>query len=389
MKFIYSIIFFLLFALASCKSNSKETAKAETKTDSTYKEEHAETEVQLTDEQIKAIDLQTGSIEQRNLKTTLKVNGKLMLPPQNQAQVSLLTGGLVKTINVTEGTFVTQGQTLATIENNEVIQLQQDYLENKSQLKYLQAELNRQRELQKDNINATKTLQQIENEFTTAQAKQKGIKSKLQLQGIKADDVSTTNFTNRVAVVAPINGYIHKINLSLGKFADANAVLFDIVDNRFLHLDLTIFEKDIHKVNVGQKIIFTDANDKTHSHPATIFSLNKAFEDNQQAIIAHAKIEEKTETLLPGMYVEARVQIDNYKTNALPNDAIVNNGDEHFIYIETSKNHYKQIAVKTGATDMGYTEITPLDELPPNAKIVIKGAYYLLSQLTKGSGEND
>lgn len=389
MKLIYSIIFFSLFAFASCKSNSKETAKAETKTDSTHKEEHAETEVQLTDEQIKAIDLQTGSIEQRNLKTTLKVNGKLMLPPQNQAQVSLLTGGLVKTINVTEGTFVTQGQTLATIENNEVIQLQQDYLENKSQLKYLQAELNRQRELQKDNINATKTLQQVENEFTTAQAKQKGIKSKLQLQGINADNVSTTNFTNRVAVVAPINGYIHKINLSLGKFADANAVLFDIVDNRFLHLDLTIFEKDIHKVNIGQKIIFTDANDKTHSHPATIFSLNKAFEDNQQAIIAHAKIEEKTETLLPGMYVEARVQIDNYKTNALPNDAIVNNGDEHFIYIETSKNHYKQIAVKTGATDMGYTEITPLDELPPNAKIVTKGAYYLLSQLTKGSSDHD
>lgn len=89
------------------------------------------------------------------------------------------------------------------------------------------------------------------------------------------------------------------------------------------------------------------------------------------------------------MYVEARIQIDNYKANALPNDAIVNNGDEHFIYIETSKNHYKQIAVKTGATDMGYTEIIPLDELPPNAKIVIKGAYYLLSQLTKGSGDHD
>lgn len=389
MKFIYSIIFFSLFAFASCKSNSKETAKAETKTDSTHKEEQAETEVQLTDDQIKAIDLQIGSIEQRNLKTTLKVNGKLMLPPQNQAQVSLLVGGLVKTINVTEGVFVSQGQTLATIENNEVIQLQQDYLENKSQLKYLQAELNRQRELQKDNINATKTLQQIENEFTTAQAKQKGIKSKLQLQGINADNVSTTNFTNRVTVVAPISGYIHHINLSLGKFADANAVLFDIVDNRFLHLDLTIFEKDIHKVNIGQKIIFTDANDKTHSHPSTIFSLNKAFEENQQAIIAHAKIEEKTETLLPGMYVEARVQIDNYKTNALPNDAIVNNGDEHFIFIEISKNHYKQIAVKTGATDMGFTEITPLEELPTNAKIVTKGAYYLLSQLTKGSGEHE
>jgi len=149
----------LLFAVTSCKNKATESKAEPTAKDSTAKkEEPTATEVKLTDEQIKAIDLQTGSIEQRNLKSTLKVNGKLTLPPQNQAQVSILTGGIVKTINVTEGTFVNQGQTLATIVNNEVIQLQQDYLENKSQLVYLQAEFKRQKELQEDRINATKTL---------------------------------------------------------------------------------------------------------------------------------------------------------------------------------------------------------------------------------------
>lgn len=393
MKNIFLIILTLFIAITSCNNKAADTkAEPTTKDTTAHKEEEHEGEeeglVELTDDQIKAIDLQIGSIEQRNLKTTLKVNGKLMLPPQNQAQVSLLTGGLVKTINVTEGVFVTQGQTLATIENNDVIQLQQDYLENKSQLKYLQAEFARQKELQKDNINATKTLQQAENELTTAQAKQKGLKAKLQLQGINADNVSTTNFTNRVTVVAPISGYIHHINLSMGKFADANAVLFDIVDNRFLHLDLTIFEKDIHKIATGQSVVFTDANNKTHTHPATIFSLNKAFEENQQAIIAHAKIDEKTETLLPGMYVEARIQIDNYKTDALPDEAVVSNGDEHYIYVEVKKNHYKQIPVTKGVSDLGFTEIKALQEIPANAKVVIKGAYYLLSQQTKGSGEH-
>ena len=182
---------------------------------------------------------------------------------------------------------------------------------------------------------------------------------------------------------------MHHINISIGKFVDVNSILFEIVDNRFLHLDLTIFEKDISKVSTGQKIIFSDANDKLHTHPATIFSLNKSFENNHQAIIAHAKINEVTETLLPGMYVEARIQIDNYKANALPDEAIVSNGNEHYIYIETKKNHYKQIAVTTGASDMGYTEIKPLEEIPTGAKIVIKGAYYLLSQLTKGEGEHN
>ncbi len=115
--------------------------------------------------------------------------------------------------------------------------------------------------------------------------------------------------------------------------------------------------------------------------------VGKSFEDNQQAILAHAKIEGQTETLLPGMYVEARIQIDNYKTSALPSDAVVSNGDEHYIYIEVKKNHYKQVAVKIGVSDTGYTEILPLEEIPAGAKIVTKGAYYLLSQLTKGSGE--
>jgi cobalt-zinc-cadmium efflux system membrane fusion protein len=390
MKNIFLIILTLFFTITSCKNKATE-AKAEptTKDTTAKKEEPTATEVELTDDQIKAINLQTGSIEQRNLKSTIKVNGKLMLPPQNQAQVSILTGGIVKTINVTEGTFVKQGQTLATIVNNEVIQLQQDYLENKSQLIYLQAEFKRQKELQEDRINATKTLQQVQNELGIAQAKQKGLQVKLQLQGINAANISTTNFTNRIAVTAPISGFIHHINLTMGKFADANTILFDIVDNRFLHLDLTLFEKDISKVKIGDKIVFTDANDASHTHPATIFALNKSFEDNQQAILAHAKIEGTTETLLPGMYVEARIQIDNYKTNALPSDAVVSNGDEHYIYVETKKNHYKQIAVKIGVADMGFTEILPLEEIPPNAKVVTKGAYYLLSQLTKGSGEKD
>lgn len=388
MKNIFFILIILVLAITSCKKNKTEN-NPESVTEDTTPVSHppSSTEVELTEEQIKAIGLQTGSIEFRNLKSTLKVNGKLTLPPQNQAQVSILTGGIVKNIHVTEGTFVKQGQTLATIVNYEIIQLQQDYLENNAHLIYLQAEFQRQKELQEERINATKTLQQVQNELSVAQAKQKGLRTKLELQGIDADQISTSNFTNHVSVTAPISGFIHHINLTMGKYADANTILFDIVDNRYLHLDLTLFEKDISKVKIGDKIVFTDANDVSHTHPGIIFSLNKSFEENQQAILAHAKIEGITETLLPGMYVEARIQIDDYKAKTLPDEAVVNNGDEHYIFVETSMNHYHQIAVAKGVSDMGFAEILPLAEIPGNAKVVIKGAYYLLSQLTKGSAE--
>lgn len=377
-RYIITISFFL-FMLA-CKENQVEKVPAENEP------AHEETVVSLSDEQVKAIGLQRGFMEQRNLKSTLKVNGKLMLPPQNQAQVSMLTGGIVKSILVHEGNFVSKGQVLATLQNNEIVQLQQDYLENKSQLKYLEAEYERQKILQEDNINATKTFQQTENDLNMAKAKQIGISTKLNLFGIHASSITENNFKTVVSVIAPISGYVHHINIAMGKYADANNILFEIVDNRFLHLDLTVFEKDIHKLKTGQQVTFTDANDVSHIHPATIYSLDKAFQENQQAIIAHASIDEKTEMLLPGMYVEARIQVDNYEAYALPEEAVVNNGEDHFIFIETEKNHFKQIAVKTGATDMGYIEILPLEKLTPQSRIVTKGAYYLLSQLTKGEG---
>jgi len=390
MKRIYLMPVIAMAVFLSCKSNTKETQPVgKASTDSVKTREAKDEIVTLTDEQIKAIGLKTGSIESRNLKTTLKVNGKLTLPPQNQAQVSVLMGGIVKTIDVTEGQFVNKGQLLATLVNSEIIQLQQDYMENKSKLTYLQQEYDRQKSLQEERINATKTFQQVQNELSTIQARQQGLKEKLQLYGITGEKISSSNFKNQIPILAPISGFIHHANLTMGKLADANTVLFDIVDNRFLHLDLTVFEKDIHKIKTGQKLTFTDANDKTHVHPATIFALNKAFENNEQAIIVHAKIDEKTEAILPGMYVEARIQVDDNKTAALPDEAIVSSGDDHFIYVEIEKNQFKQVPVSTGAMDMGYTEIIPMETIPPGAKIVTKGAYYLLSQLTKGEGEHE
>lgn len=375
----------LFFVFTSCKNNITETKKEE----ETKTEEAAVTELQLTDAQIKAINLQVGNFEYRNLTTTLKINGKLSLPPQHQAEVSILNGGVVKSIAVEEGQFVNAGKTLAIIANTEVIQLQQDYLENSANLTYLEKEYQRQKALRDEDINAGKTYQQAQRELEIVQAKKQTLKSKLAQLGINANNLSPNNVASNIAITAPISGYIQHINLSMGKYAEANAVLFEIVDNRYLHLDLKVFEKDLHKIKEGQQILFSDANDITHSHPATIFAINKAFEPNEQAVLVHAKINETTETLLPGMYVEARVKIDNTKAMALPTDAIVSNGDDHYIFIQTGKNAFKQIRVNIGASDMGYTEVIPIDEVAETAKVVTKGAYYLLSELTKGSGEEE
>jgi len=379
----FAILFVAVF-ISSC--NQTATTKEEHPA-----VEHTEaTEVKLTPEQVKAINLKTDTISFRNLKSSLKVNGKLMLPPQNQAQVSVLIGGIVTHIPVTEGVFVSKGQSLAILENTECLQTQQEFLENQSSLKFLSAEYNRQKELQKENINSVKTFQQAEADYNNAQTKNKVLSEKLKLFGINSQTLTNAQISSSFAITAPISGYIKHIDIFIGKFAEPNKQLFEIVDNRFLHIDLTVYEQDVSKIKTGQQVTFTIINDPHHAHSATIFSVNRAFEDNQQAVIAHAKISQADDDqLLPGMFIEARVQVDDYKAMSLPNDAIVSNGGEHYIYIEREPGIFEQVEVKTGTTDMGFTEIIPLTVIAPQAKVVTNGAYYLLSQLTKGEGEHD
>ncbi|MGB3079906.1 MAG: efflux RND transporter periplasmic adaptor subunit [Saprospiraceae bacterium] len=346
------------------------------------------TEMTLTPEQQKAIGLTLDTITYRNLSTSLQANGKLELPPQNRAKVSILAGGIVKTIAVKEGEYVNEGQLLATLENMDLLQVQQDFLESNTNLVFLKAEFERQKELQKDNINAAKSVQSAENNYNSALVRQKTLEQKLKLYNINPQTLTAEKIRPSFTILSPITGHITRINISIGQFVDPNSMVFEIVDNRFLHIDLTIFEQDVHKVHVGQTLSFSDANDPMHTHTAKIFSINKSFEPNQQATIAHAKIMDVTETLLPGMFIQARINIDQNMISTLPDEAIISNGNEHYIFVVTEPDHFKEIQVRSGVSDMGFTEVIPLEELAKGSKVVVKGAYYLFSQLTKGEGEH-
>lgn len=373
--------------LTACGGAAADPAAEEAGHDE-HGEEHGP-EVALTAEQIKAVGLITGNMEKRGLKTALKANGRLMLPPDKSAQVSVLIGGIVRDIPVQEGQHVEKGQVLATLENIEFLQLQQDYLETQANLVVLTADLKRQQDLHTDQINATKTLERAQAELTGAKARVATMGAKLRMFGSDPARLSPEAISSTYALRAPIAGNLTHIAITLGQFAEPNKPLFDLVDNRGLHIDLNVFEQDLARVQVGQKVVFGHAGEPVGKHTATIFGMNRSFESDQQAIIVHAKLDDTSEELLPGMFIEALIMTDSTQAWSLPSEAVVSNGDEHFIFVEDEPNTFKQVPVRTGASELGYTEVVLLSELPANAKVAIKGAYYLLSELTKGSGEHN
>ncbi|MDD3003786.1 efflux RND transporter periplasmic adaptor subunit [Flavobacterium sp.] len=388
----------------------------EKKTEEAHEEEKSETEVALTKEQFETVGIETGSIEMKNLNTIIKANGYTTVPPQNMANVSTLIGGVVKEIYVLEGTYVAKGKTLATLQNLEVAEMQEDYNSAVANIEYLQLEYNRQKTLSEEDVNPRKIFQEVKAKLAVERARAKAAKNKLQ-----ALNVSLSGNSSLIPIIAPISGYVGKIGITKGTFADTGISLFEVIDNSQMHLDLNVFEKDLGKISIGQEVDFVLTNQSNKVIKGKIFGINKSFSNESKSVAVHAKINESdTKDLISGMYVAANINITNQTVQALPKDAIVRNGDKYYIYIqeehveETPKGkkeahvhkegeahdheeetaekehdevHFKAIEVVPGTTDLGYTEIKLVEEIPANAKIVVKGAFYLLAT-SKGGGEH-
>ncbi len=387
-SFISSTLITAFFiALLSCNGGKKTGNEAK------ETEVIPEDIVEMRSDQIKLANIETGAIENRSLSGTLKVSGMVTVAPQNLATVCMPMGGFVKSTNLMPGNAVSKGQTLAILENQEFVDIQQNYLEAKNKLEYAEAEYKRHTELYKDDVYSQKNVQQVTSDYKSLKAQVKALEQKLALIGINPASLHEDGISRSVTLVSPIAGYIKTVNVNIGKFVAPSDVLFEIVNSNKLFLELTLFEKDADKVSTGQKIRFF-INNETEQHEAIIYQTGKSINADKTYNV-YASVPNACKNVLPGMYVNAIIEATSNKVPALPSDAVVSFDDKDYIFVfdknkeEGGKpfTEYRMIEVHKGVTEDGYTEVRlPKGFEVKTAKVVTKGAYNLLSA-KKNAGE--
>lgn len=349
--------------------------------------------VEMRDDQIKLANIEMGAFEFRSMSGTIKVNGVVAVAPNSQATVSAPMGGYIKSSNLMPGKPVRKGQVLAVIENPEFIDLQQNYLETKSKFEFAEADFKRQSDLYKSDATSLKTMQQVSSEFNILKAQMRGMEQKLRLIGIQASRLTADNISSTANVVSPISGFLKAVNVSIGKSVSSTDVLFELVNSDQLFLELTLFEKDANKVDVGQKLRFL-INDETEQHDATIYQTAKSINADKNYKV-YATVNGKCKNLLPGTYVNAFIEISGQKVAALPSEAVVSFEDKNYIFVfEKNKTEdgkpfteYRIVEVQKGVSEGGFVEvILPAGMEAKGLKVVLKGAYNLLSA-KKNAGE--
>ena len=337
-------------------------------------------QVTLTELQIKNAGIETQILNNLDIAHKITLTGQIDVPPQGMASVSAPSGGYVRVSRFMPGNYVQKGQTLAMLENPELVQLQQDYLLAKSNLKYANQDYSRQKDLNENKASSDKVTQKAYNEAQNQNIMMKSTAQKLSSVGINPNTLNANNIRRSFAVSSPISGYISSVNVNIGQYVSPMEKMFEVVNTSDIHLALKVFEKDLSKISVGQKVYAFTNQDPTKKYEARIFLLGKDFSADR-SVLVHCHFVEENNALLPGTFMNAEIEANSEQGFVIPDDAIVTWEEKQYIFEETKPKTFKMYAVEIGNSENGFTELLNFKEEHKAKKFVTKGAYQLLMAL--------
>ncbi|MEN3322207.1 efflux RND transporter periplasmic adaptor subunit [Mariniflexile soesokkakense] len=389
-NYIYKIILFTaLSVMLGCKDKS-----APSNEDNHDLEN--ENIVELTEAQIAQTSIVVGKVEKRQMGHEITVNGMIDVPPQGNISVTIPYGGFLKYTEMLPGSRIKKGQVVATVENPDFIEFQRDYLEVLANNDYLKADFERQQTLNDEEVSSTKVFQKAKSSYLTNKANIQALESKLRLIGINPSTVKNGKISSVVNIYSPINGVVREVYVNTGKYFNPQDVLMDITDASDLHVELKVYEDDIPLIKNGQRIRFRLANAPDKWMEAVVFLIGNNVREDRSVTI-HGYLKEHIEDLLPGMFVNAAIEVEAVEHYALPEEAIVRFDGKHYIFKSLGKrkegeetmNDFEMLEIIKGNDEEGFVsfdfedksqDITQMD-------VVLKDAFILLAKAKNSEEE--
>nr|MDA3823211.1 efflux RND transporter periplasmic adaptor subunit [Bacteroidales bacterium] len=319
----YILVFWTLVSFAtlnSCsgeKTNSKEAASAEDGIAVEAKNESAN--ISISKEQFETAKMEIGSPALASFKQSVKANGYIEASPNGIAKIGAPIEGKVIDIKVTLGQMVKKGQTLFSLESNEIILLQQEYAVSKSQLQLLKSNLERIKSLSVENITAKKDLIKAESEYKTMLSTSEGLKARLNIIGVNPKDVDEGIIHSKAVISSPIDGNITELNLLLGQYLQAGDAQIEVIDSKKLQLMLRVYENDLALLEEGQNINFHLPGTKYEAYDAILTQIGKRIDTESRTVNCVASINKKdSDHFLHGSFVQSDIVTCSREAMALP-----------------------------------------------------------------------
>lgn len=336
--------------------------------------------VELTSDQRTHARLDFDSARHVTVTTGLRATGMIHVPPQFAHTITAPLGGTVRSTSVLPGSSVTAGQTIVVLENPEFITLQQDYLATVAMLDAAEAELTRQARLAQDSVNARKRLEAASADTRALRVRKRALTEKLALIHVDASRLTESTLSRSVRIPAPISGYVTTVNINTGSYIAPNNPIMEIVDTDHMHIELTVFERDVQKLRVDQPVTVSLTDAPSVRRDAHVHLIGKDVRPDR-TVVVHAHLNVPDPTLRPGTTLTAVIAADPRTSWVVPETAVVTFDGRSYVFTGTAERLVRR-EVTLGTTENGRTELTGEPAWAGTEAVLVHGATAVLGVMT-------
>ena len=378
MKTTYIYLLGIALALQSCSEEKQVNTEQTTAP--------TETTITLQKAQLNNIAITTDALVERSIGNIIKANGMIDVPPESMITISAPMGGYLKYTKLLPGMKINKGQVLAILEDQQFIQMAQDYLSAKNKLELGKIDFQKQKELYSAKAISEKSYLESKSNIEIQNIQVQSLSEKLKLIGIDPSKLSAEKISSKVEVLSPINGYVSKVNVNVGKYLSPNDILFELINPDDIHLNIQIFQKDIPYVSVGQKVIAYTNEHPEIKHKAEIILTGRGLNESK-AVDVHCHFEKADHDLLPGMFMNVEIESSLKKTMVINESSILRYENNNYLVLAVNDSTFELYPVTTGLSEKPYIEIVNPSAKLLQSKIVNSGAYKILMAMKNKSEE--
>ncbi|MFW6140717.1 MAG: efflux RND transporter periplasmic adaptor subunit [Acidobacteriota bacterium] len=339
--------------------------------------------ITLTEEEENFVQLETSIIQYRPIKSILSAPGKVIAQPQRKAIVSYAFPARATQIHVQLGDWVEPEQELIILESEEVGNARSEFYKALADYELAKVNFEREKNLFDRGVGPKKEFLQAESDLKVAEVNLETAEKKLHVLGFTEEQVKTISETHQIKPIitlfSPIRGKIIERNIIRGAMIDQSTELLVILDPSVLYVDADIYEKDISKVKIGQKVEVIVPAFPEEKFYGTIKYISDVLNQETRTITVRTEVKNKDMKLKTGMFANIKIILNQQDLAlAVPSDCILEDQGKEIVFIKKGEEHFLQI-VETGAKENGYVEI--LQGLSEGDEVVCKGNFQLKSKL--------
>ena len=381
-KFQCSILILICGALIHTMCGKRESNQLSTDTNDSPATELEI--INLTDEIQSMIDIQLATVERNSIHIIVTATGKVEAHPNRIALVGPIVPGRVSKLHVNIGDPVEKDGNLIEIESVEFGNAKSEYFTAKTNYEFAKANHARLNKLYAKNIGSQKELLRADGEFKKTQSIFFAAEKQLHLMGLSEDDIKllpneTHDIDISVNLRSPIKGTVIERNAILGEQVNSESVLFKVVDMNKMCVRANIYETDIAKIHVGQKVKVSVPAYPEEVFDGTVKYINSQFNDETRTVPAHIEVTNKNNRLKIGMFANTSIFTEEKRAGlTVPKNAILEDDKDIIIFVK-EQDGFRRRTITTGASYLGNIEV--LAGLNEGEVVVTNGNFQLMSEL--------